>query len=46
MSRSIIVLPDDWAKPILDAIANAAKSIKTATQPPAASPGYLVSLLV
>jgi cardiolipin synthase A/B len=28
MSRSIIVLPDDTAKPILDAIAKAAKSIR------------------
>lgn len=28
MSRSIIVLPDDSAKPILDAIGNAAKSIR------------------
>jgi cardiolipin synthase len=28
MSRSIIVLPDDSAKPILEAIANAAKSIR------------------
>jgi cardiolipin synthase len=28
MSRSIIVLPDDSAKPILDAITNAAKSIR------------------
>ena len=28
MSRSIIVLPDDSAKPILDAIAHAAKSIR------------------
>jgi hypothetical protein len=28
MSRSIIVLPDDSSKPILDAIADAAKSIR------------------
>jgi cardiolipin synthase A/B len=28
MSRSIIVLPDDSAKPLLDAIANAAKSLR------------------
>ena len=28
MSRSLIVLPDDTAKPILEAIANAAKSIR------------------
>jgi cardiolipin synthase A/B len=28
MSRSIIVLPDDSAKPILDAVANAAKSVR------------------
>jgi hypothetical protein len=32
MSRSIIVLPDDSAKPLLDAIANAATSIKTGPQ--------------
>jgi hypothetical protein len=30
MSRSIIVLPDDSAKPILDAIANATKSLRNA----------------
>jgi cardiolipin synthase A/B len=28
MSRSIIVLPDDSTKPILDAVANAEKSIR------------------
>ena len=28
MSRSIIVMPDDSAKPLLEAIANAAKSIR------------------